>query len=148
MPRCISAIASRIWKACVTCRSSSTGCPSRVDARDDSDDEHQRGRLAVRPATRRVVTHGDNGRTLIILDFAARELQSITEFRSSRAASAEVAAGAGDAHVHFVEIAAGGAIGPHVAGFGQLFVCLAGEGWVASADDARVPLREGQAAYF
>lgn len=83
-----------------------------------------------------------------MLDFAARELQAITEFQSSRAASDELAAGTGEAHVHFVDIAADGEIGPHVAGFGQLFVCLAGEGWVASADGVRVPLCDGQAAFF
>ena len=85
---------------------------------------------------------------MIILDFAGRELQSIVEFETVGAASAELATGAGDAHVHFVDIAAGGEIGPHVANFGQLFVCLAGEGWVASSDDVRAPLRGGQAAYF
>ena len=91
---------------------------------------------------------GDSDRPLIILDFTARELQSIADFQSVRAASAELATGSGEAHVHFVEIAAGGEIGPHVAGFGQLFVCLAGEGWVASANNERVPLGSGQAAYF
>lgn len=85
---------------------------------------------------------------MIILDFATRELRSILEFQSAGAASAELAAGAGDAHVHLVEIAAGGEIGPHVAGFGQLFVCIAGEGWAASADGVPAPLRHGQAAYF
>ena len=111
-----------------------------MDVRGDSDHE-----LRTSPVR---LSHGDHGQPLIILDFAARELQSIAEFQSSRAASAELAAGVGEAHVHFVEIAAGGEIGPHVAGFGQLFVCLAGEGWVASANDERVPLGSGQAAYF
>ena len=85
---------------------------------------------------------------MIIFDIADRELHAILDFQSTGAASVELAAGLGDAHVHLVEIAAGGEIGPHVAGFGQLLVCMAGEGWAASADGIRVPLHLGQAAYF
>jgi aminoglycoside 6'-N-acetyltransferase I len=84
---------------------------------------------------------------VIILDLADRELRTIMEFDSRHAASAELAAGHGDAHVHVVDVRAGGEIGPHDAGFGQLFVCLAGDGWIAAADGVRVPLHQGQAAY-
>lgn len=83
-----------------------------------------------------------------IVDLGTCELQEIRRYGSMSASSTELASGAGEAHVHFVEIKAGGEIGPHVAGFGQLFVCLAGEGWVASANEERLPLRQGQAAYI
>lgn len=85
---------------------------------------------------------------MIILDLASRELRPISEFHSNGAASDELAGGDGEAHVHLVAIAAGGEIGPHVARFGQLFVCLAGDGWVSSGDGPRMPLAKGQAAYF
>lgn len=39
-------------------------------------------------------------------------------------------------------------IGPHAAGFGQILVALAGEGWAAGADGERRLLREGQAAFI
>lgn len=85
---------------------------------------------------------------MIILDLFDRPLEPMTQFQSALAASTELAAGSGEAHTHVVALSPLGAIGRHAAGFGQLFVCLDGEGWVASADDVRVPLRRGQAAYF
>ena len=42
----------------------------------------------------------------------------------------------------------GGEIGPHVAGFGQIFFCLEGSGWVAAADGERVSISHGQGAFF
>jgi len=45
-----------------------------------------------------------------------------------------------------VHVAAGGEIGPHRAGFGQLFCVVAGAGWVAGADGVRHAVRAGQAA--
>ena len=77
-----------------------------------------------------------------------RELAPIVDFASRDAASAELASGSGEAHVHIVEIGAGGEIGPHVAGFSQLFVCLAGSGWVTAGDNKRVSISTGQVAYF
>jgi quercetin dioxygenase-like cupin family protein len=85
---------------------------------------------------------------MILLPLAARELASILDFQSRASRAAELALGAGEAHVHVVEIDPGGEIGRHVAGFGQLFVCLEGSGWVAAADDARVSIGPGEAAYF
>ena len=85
---------------------------------------------------------------MIIFNWAGRELAPIVEFESRNAVAAELASGSGEAHIHTVIIAAGGEIGPHVAGFGQLFVCLEGSGWAAGADDERVPLSHGDVAYF
>ena len=67
---------------------------------------------------------------------------------SRESGAAELAAGSGEAHIHVVQIAAGGEIAPHVAGFGQLFPCLEGSGWVAAADGERVSISRGQVAYF
>jgi AraC-like protein len=85
---------------------------------------------------------------LILFDSAACELTPVVDFESQHAAAAELATGSGEAHVHIVHIAAGGEIGPHVAGFGQLFVCLEGSGWAAAADGNRVSISGGQVAYF
>jgi hypothetical protein len=85
---------------------------------------------------------------LILFSPGARELAPIVDFQSHDAGAAELATGSGEAHIHTVHIAAGGEIGPHVAGFGQLFLCLEGSGWVAGADGERVSISRGQAAYF
>jgi hypothetical protein len=42
----------------------------------------------------------------------------------------------------------GGLVGRHEAAADQLFCVVAGDGWVAGADGARVPIAAGQAAAF
>jgi quercetin dioxygenase-like cupin family protein len=85
---------------------------------------------------------------LILFNAAARALVPVVDFQSRDTGAVELAIGSGEAHVHIVQIAAGGEIGPHVAGFGQLFVCLEGGGWVAAGDGERVSISHGQIAYF
>jgi quercetin dioxygenase-like cupin family protein len=68
----------------------------------------------------------------------------VSEFDSHGVAAAELMAGRGEAHVHVVRIHAGGAIGPHEAGFEQLFVVLAGAGWL-EVERGRIDLEAGQA---
>jgi quercetin dioxygenase-like cupin family protein len=85
---------------------------------------------------------------LILFNAAVRELAPVVDFQSRDAGAAELAFGSGEAHIHIVHIAAGGEIGPHVAGFGQLFLCLEGSGWVAAADGEHVSISRGQFAYF
>ncbi len=62
------------------------------------------------------------------------------------ASSIELAKGEGEAHAYVLYFDPGGEIGPHEAGFGQLFVALSGDGWVAGGDGEHVPLAEGHAA--
>jgi quercetin dioxygenase-like cupin family protein len=64
------------------------------------------------------------------------------------ASSIELAEGEGEAHAYVVYFEPGGEIGPHEARFGQLFVALSGEGWLAGGAGERVPLAEGQAAFI
>ena len=45
-----------------------------------------------------------------------------------------------------MHIAAGGEIGPHPAGFGQLFLVVSGEAWVEGANGVRRPVRAGHGA--
>lgn len=62
--------------------------------------------------------------------------------------SVEVAVGRGDAHAYVLHFEADGVIGPHEAGFGQLFFAVSGDGWVAGEDGVRHALREGEAAFI
>jgi quercetin dioxygenase-like cupin family protein len=72
----------------------------------------------------------------------------ITRYDSARADSARIAQGQGEAHVHLVTFEPGGVIGPHEAGFGQLFVVLDGTGWVAGENGSRVPVAPGEVAFI
>ncbi len=65
----------------------------------------------------------------------------------SGAAAASVAFGAGEAHIRLLRFDPGGEIAPHETGFGQLFVPIAGEGWVSRGAD-RAVVHAGQAAYL
>jgi quercetin dioxygenase-like cupin family protein len=62
--------------------------------------------------------------------------------------SIELAEGAGEAHAYAVYFHPGGMIGPHEAGFGQLFFAVSGSGWVAGGDGVPVPLAEGEGAFI
>src|SRR5262245_32014995 len=78
-----------------------------------------------------------------------RELaQPITLFDSDRAVAVPLGDGFGEAHVYWIHIAAGGCIGAHPAGFGQLFLVIAGSGWIAGADGVRVAVSAGQGAHI
>lgn len=64
------------------------------------------------------------------------------------ASSIKLAKGAGEAHAYVLYFEPGGEIGPHEAGFGQIFLPIIGSGWVAGEDGERVVLVGGQAALF
>jgi quercetin dioxygenase-like cupin family protein len=83
-----------------------------------------------------------------IVDFSPAQNQPITLYDSVRAYSVALGDGQGEGHVYCVRFDAGGSIGEHVAGFGQLFLVVEGAGWAAGEDGVRVPLRAGQGAYF
>lgn len=83
-----------------------------------------------------------------LLDFSRSRAVPITEFASRGAAAVPLGDGAGEAHVYAVHLEPGGVIGPHPAGFGQLFLVVAGAGWVAGADGVRHPVGAGQGVYI
>ena len=62
--------------------------------------------------------------------------------------SLEIAEGEGEAHAYVLYFDPGGEIGPHEAGYGQLFLALSGEGWVAGGDGNRLTLATGEAAFI
>ena len=80
------------------------------------------------------------------IDLRALRCAPIEVYESGGAASAEFAAGGGEAHVHCVRFEPGGRIGEHEAGFGQLFLVLEGRGWIAGADGRRIEVSVGQGA--
>ena len=86
--------------------------------------------------------------SVLILSVDELSLAPIADYASHGAASIEWAHGAGPVHVHTIRFAPGGAIGPHPTGSGQLFVPLAGEGWVSGPGGERQPLQVGQVAIF
>jgi quercetin dioxygenase-like cupin family protein len=81
--------------------------------------------------------------------FDAAVARPITQFGSVGAAIAPVARpGPGAVQLGCMHLAAGGRIGRHPASGAQLFLVVAGAGWVAGADGARVPLNAGEAAFW
>ena len=83
-----------------------------------------------------------------IVEFGARAAAPIAGYGSVHATSVPLADGSGESHVYFVRLAAGGSIGRHRAGFGQLFLAVEGAGWVEGGDGRRVALAAGQGAVF
>jgi quercetin dioxygenase-like cupin family protein len=83
-----------------------------------------------------------------VIDLTGQATEVITDYGSIDARSSRLADGRGDARVHLVVFDAGGSIGPHEAGFGQLFVPLHGAGWIAGADGTAVPISPGTAGFI
>jgi quercetin dioxygenase-like cupin family protein len=82
------------------------------------------------------------------LRFTRPLAQPITLFDSTGASSVPLGDGSGEAHIYCVHIEAGGSIGEHPAGFFQLFLVVAGSGWVAGADGVQVRLSVGEGAFL
>ena len=72
-----------------------------------------------------------------ILRFSAGLAEAIgwRPYEVELASSIKLAEGEGEAHAHVIYFEPGAVIGPHEAGFAQIFLALAGSGWVAGADD-------------
>ena len=83
-----------------------------------------------------------------LIDLTGQQAELITEYGSIDASSVRVADGRGDTRVHVVVFDPGGSIGPHEAGFGQLFVPLNGFGWIAGADGVALSISPGWAGFI
>ena len=75
---------------------------------------------------------------------------SVSRRRASRraASAARLADGYGEAHAYALRFDPGGAIGRHEAGYGQLFIVLVGQGWVAGDDGVRTDVSAGDMVLF
>jgi quercetin dioxygenase-like cupin family protein len=84
-----------------------------------------------------------------ILRFDAAIARPITQFGSIGASIAPIVrTSAEPLHAGCIYIAGGGSIGRHPAVGAQLFLVVAGEGWVSGVDGVRVPIHVGQAAFW
>jgi len=83
-----------------------------------------------------------------LIDFSEARAEPITLFESMGASSVHLGDGFGEAHSYCVRFEAGGQIGPHPTGFGQLFLVVAGAGWVSGPGGTRVERSVGQGAAF
>jgi quercetin dioxygenase-like cupin family protein len=83
-----------------------------------------------------------------VIEFSREHARPIELFDSIAASAVHLGDGAGEAHVYCLHFEAGGMIGAHVAGFDQLLLVVAGEGWAAGADGRRVNLSAGQGVFF
>jgi quercetin dioxygenase-like cupin family protein len=83
-----------------------------------------------------------------LLDFTPGHETPITVYESRGAYALPLGEGRGEGHVYCIRIEAGGAIGPHEATFGQLFLVVAGSGWVSGRDGLKRPLGSGIGAFI
>jgi|SRR5579863_322510 len=85
-----------------------------------------------------------------ILRFDERDAEEIRNrpFVVEGVSGLHLGEGAGDAHAYVMHFRRGGLVGPHEAGFAQLFVALDGSGWVAGEDGERRAISQGQAAFI
>ena len=83
-----------------------------------------------------------------LLPATSASWEQIERFSSRRASTTRRADGSGEAHAPVVRIDAGGIIGRHPAGFGQLWIVVARSGWVAGGDGRRSDVRVGDAAFI
>jgi quercetin dioxygenase-like cupin family protein len=85
---------------------------------------------------------------LSLLNFFNEQAEAITAFSSQGASAVALAHGSGLSHAYAVHMAAGGEIGPHPAGFDQLFLVVQGSGWVAGQDGLRQSLGTFQGVFI
>lgn len=72
-----------------------------------------------------------------LIDARREVARPIRDYATVGAFSIDLAHGAGASHAYAVHVEPGGLIGPHPAGFDQVFVVSQGSGWVAGADGVR-----------
>jgi quercetin dioxygenase-like cupin family protein len=83
-----------------------------------------------------------------VIEFDRSNASDVDEFASHNAKAVVLGHGVGEAHAYCIFLSPGGVIGPHEAGFAQLFVVLDGTAWVAGANGVRTSVSAGQAAYI
>ena len=87
------------------------------------------------------------GRVQILSERESR-LENIATYESHGTSAVRLADGHGEAHAYQLLFEAGGAIGRHEAGYGQLLIVVTGRGWVSGNDGARVEVGAGDVILF
>ena len=82
-----------------------------------------------------------------VIDVSALGWVHVTWDDAQRADAASIAFGHGEAHVRALRIEAGGEVGAHETGFGQLFIPIHGRGWVREGEQ-EATVEVGQAAFL
>lgn len=87
-------------------------------------------------------------RMQVLTRHAAARLEHVATFEAHGTSAARLADGEGEAHAYMLQFEAGGAIGRHEAGYGQLFIVLTGRGWVSGNDGVRAEVTDGDVVLF
>ncbi len=80
--------------------------------------------------------------------FDERIGREITSFGSERVLFSRIALLSHPAQISFIHIGAEGVIGYHQATIPQLFMVVAGQGWVRGQTEERLPISSGEAAFW
>jgi quercetin dioxygenase-like cupin family protein len=83
-----------------------------------------------------------------LLTGRGRDLETIVTYEARGASAVRLVHGVGEANAYLLHFDAGGAIGRHEAGYGQLFVVVEGRGWVSGQDDVRTDVCAGDVVLF
>ena len=83
-----------------------------------------------------------------VIEFSQDQAEPIRLFNSVAASSLHLGDGQGEIHLYCVFLDPGGEIGPHTAGFDQLFLVVQGAAWAAGEDGTRVAISAGKGAHF
>ena len=83
-----------------------------------------------------------------LFDLGNEVAEPVTNFESTGVSSVKGATGSGEGHIYTLHFDAGGQIGRHPAGPAQLFIVVAGAGWVEGQDGVRSDVKTGEAAFF
>ena len=83
-----------------------------------------------------------------LLSEHASRLENVSTFESHGTSAVRLTHGHGEAHAYLLQFEAGGAIGRHEAGYGQLLVVLTGRGWVSGHDGVRAEVGTGDMILF
>ncbi len=70
-----------------------------------------------------------------LIRFDKSAAQAIRNYGAISTGSVHLGSGSGESHAYVLHFEAGGEIGEHETGFGQLFVVVDGAGWVVSGPD-------------
>jgi quercetin dioxygenase-like cupin family protein len=85
---------------------------------------------------------------LRLFDLGSEVAEPITNFDSIGVSSVKGATGSGEGHIYTLHFDAGGKVGRHPAGPAQLFMVVAGAGWVEGENGVRRSVKIGEAAFF
>lgn len=82
------------------------------------------------------------------INFSRSTMRPVEAYGSTGVANVRIGGGSGESHVYALRIDAGGTIGAHPAGYGQLFLVVDGEAWAAGPDGACLTLPAGHGVYI